>query len=116
MIKKKNALQKLIIFQILEAKLKRTESLCLKVSREQNLKTMIVNSNEKIDKFKRNSVHKILCKDCNAIYIGKSDRAVEKRLKEHRYTVNYSKQSTGMAEHWFVNDHDLIECDTNKTG
>lgn len=54
-------------------------------------------------------MYKIGCKNCDAIYIGKKGNALEKRLKEHRYTVNKRKQPTGLAEHCFVDDQNFID-------
>ena len=47
------------------------------------------------DEFKKNVIYNIKCKDCDAIYIGQSERNLGERIKEHRraYDKKDSKKS-----------------------
>jgi len=49
-----------------------------------------------------NVIYKILCKDCDASYVGQTGRRLTTRLKEHKSIVNYSSES-----HTVISSHGL---------
>ena len=44
-------------------------------------------------------VYKVGCVDCNFVYYGQTDRALEARLKEHRRAVRVGDNNSKVAQH-----------------
>lgn len=72
---------------------------------KRNIGKMLVNNKEKTDKLQKTGVYKLSCKDCDAIYIGQTGRNIKKRIDEHKKSIIYSKNSTGMAAHCIQQNH-----------
>ena len=47
----------------------------------------------------RDVVYKVGCVDCNFVYYGQRDRALETRLKEHRRAVRVGDNNSKIAQH-----------------
>ena len=52
----------------------------------------------------KNVVHKIMCKDCDASYVGQSGRKLKTRIAEHRNHINWNT-----SIHSVITEHRL-EC------
>lgn len=50
-------------------------------------------------------VYEIPCLDCNSKYIGETGRILEKRIKEHQYTVKRKDEKNGISVHAWNNSH-----------
>ena len=50
-------------------------------------------------------IYKILCNDCEAVYIGEAKQLLSKKLKHHTRHVRKQKRSTASAIHDFENGH-----------
>ena len=76
-----------------------------------NLGKSIVNSKTKINPGEKSGIYKIQCNDCDAIYIGKTRRALKTRVREHTRSIANQKKYTGLAEHCIENQHSIKEDD-----
>ena len=76
-----------------------------------NLGKSIVNSKTKINAGEKSGIYKIQCNDCDAIYIGKTRRALKTRVREHTRSITNQKKYTGLAEHCIENQHSIKEDD-----
>ena len=47
----------------------------------------------------RGVVYKVGCVDCNFVYYGQTDRALETRLKEHKRAVRVGDNNSKVAQH-----------------
>ena len=47
----------------------------------------------------RGVVYRIACVDCNFVYYGQTDRALETRLKEHKRAVRVGDNNSKVAQH-----------------
>ena len=47
----------------------------------------------------RGVVYKVGCVDCNFVYYGQTDRALETRLKEHKRAVRVGDNNSKIAQH-----------------
>ena len=47
----------------------------------------------------RGVVYKVGCADCNFVYYGQTDRALETRLKEHKRAVRVGDNNSKVAQH-----------------
>ena len=50
-------------------------------------------------------VYKIECKDCSSVYIGQTGKTLEKRVKQHKYSVRTGQSNNAIFNHIFNNDH-----------
>ena len=44
-------------------------------------------------------VYRVACVDCNFVYYGQTDRALETRLKEHKRAVRVGDSNSKVAQH-----------------
>ena len=66
-------------------------------------------------------VYEIPCRDCNAVYIGQTERNVNTRLKEHKRAVkNMDAEKSALCAHMLDADHHInwnetkiLKCETN---
>ncbi|KAJ9578766.1 hypothetical protein L9F63_004974 [Diploptera punctata] len=64
------------------------------------------NKNEKIEDCKKSGIYQINCKDCEKIYIGKTKRNLNTRLKEHlRNVKNGETEKSAIAAHAWSEKH-----------
>ena len=54
-----------------------------------------------------NVVYKIPCNDCNWSYIGETGRCLHTRRKEHIRNVKYCNKGSNVANHAWMNDHQI---------
>ena len=47
----------------------------------------------------RGVVYRVACVDCNFVYYGQTDRALETRLKEHKRAVRVGVNNSKVAQH-----------------
>ena len=47
----------------------------------------------------RGVVYRVACVDCNSVYYGQTDRALETRLKEHKRAVRVGDNNSKVAQH-----------------
>ena len=47
----------------------------------------------------RGVVYRVACIDCNFVYYGQTDRALERRLKEHKRAVRVGDNNSKVAQH-----------------
>ena len=47
----------------------------------------------------RGVVYRVACVDCNFVYYGQTDRALETRLKEHKRAVRVGDNNSKVAQH-----------------
>ena len=48
---------------------------------------------------KKGVVYKVPCRDCETCYIGETGRSLQKRITEHKYSVNNNDRKNGIAVH-----------------
>ena len=62
-------------------------------------------------------IYQIPCKECNAVYIGETKRALKTRQKEHMDSVRRDKaERSALAEHTSLTGHDVNWSDTKIIG
>ena len=54
-----------------------------------------------------NRAYKIPCNDCNWSYIGETGRCLQTRKKEHIRNVKYCNKGSNVANHAWMNDHQI---------
>ena len=55
---------------------------------------------------KRGLVYQIFCRDCNALYVGKTGRSVRTRKREHADAVKtFSTKKSALSQHVMDFDH-----------
>ena len=57
------------------------------------------------DMKRKEIIYKISCRDCDAVYIGETGRSLQKRLREHKYSVKTNNQKNSIAMHAWDNNH-----------
>ena len=58
------------------------------------------------DKFdRRNVVYRIDCEDCDSCYIGRTERSLGVRFKEHVSSLRKTEAATGLTEHIWSSGH-----------
>ena len=68
----------------------------------------IVKVKEPMPELKRKGVvYEVPCNDCDHVYIGKTGRTLEKRLKEHRSAVKKNDWRNGIAVHAWDTGHQV---------
>ena len=82
----------------------RNSNIKLSYSSHNNLRRFIkVHKDPLLNEQKNNVVYKILCKDCDASYVGQTKRLLKIRIDEHR---NHIRKNT--AQHSVITDHRLL--------
>lgn len=67
-----------------------------------------------INKYHQSGIYKIKCTNCDAIYIGKTDRSFNTRFLEHlRAFKNKKKSFSNVAEHLISNKHVITDIENN---
>lgn len=70
-----------------------------------NLGSLIVNNKDKQNILEKNGVYEIKCANCDAIYIGQTGRSLNKRIMEHKKSIQNNKNVTGFSIHCIENNH-----------
>ena len=76
-----------------------------------NLAKHLLNNKTKVTTKEKSGMYKINCSDCDAIYIGKSQRAIKTRIQEHIRSVSNNKKHTRLAKHCIDSGHTIKEED-----
>jgi hypothetical protein len=73
------------------------------------LKKFIKTGKDNLDKLAHsNVVYKILCRECEAAYVGQTKRQLKTRVKEHRSDINRNPGSPSVIScHRLETDHDF---------
>jgi hypothetical protein len=56
-------------------------------------------------KFDQAGIYKLMCMDCNKVYIGQTGRTLRTRYKEHIRSIKYNKEDSGYITHILNNTH-----------
>lgn len=80
------------------------------VANKKSLGYFIKNNKQKMKcKLENSGIYQINCSNCNAFYLGQSGRAIKKRVREHKHSINHKINSTGLAEHCNTHKHTFDE-------
>lgn len=60
---------------------------------------------DKIPENEKSGVYKLTCQDCNATYIGKTERNLSIRINEHKRAYKLKYENYAFAEHLNANNH-----------
>jgi len=73
------------------------------------LENIIRAQKDHLDNYTRkNVVYKIVCKDCDATYVGQTKRKLITRVNEHRNQINHtSTKNTVITEHRLNHNHEF---------
>ena len=67
------------------------------------------NKKDKLPNIEKEGVYSLKCKDCEAIYVGKTERNLKIRLNEHIRDYKNKKYENSFAEHLNSNNHSFPE-------
>lgn len=71
-------------------------------------KILCNNIKDSTPELQKSGVYKINCADCNKLYIGKTKRTLETRLKEHLRAVKYKQtEKSALAHHFWTTNHEI---------
>lgn len=75
-------------------------------SSNNKLKDALGNPKDKLEDHQKSGIYRILCVDCQKIYIGQSRRNILKRFKEHCSHIKFNRPTkSAVAEHALTENH-----------
>lgn len=75
-------------------------------SSQNKLKDTLGNPKDKLDEHQKSGVYKILCSECQKIYIGQTRRNILQRFKEHCSHIKFNRPTkSSVAEHSLAETH-----------
>jgi hypothetical protein len=69
------------------------------------LSHLLFNNKDKLPKYKKPGVYKLMCPECDSFYVGQTGRSFEIRFKEHLRSFKYKKTDSTFANHFLETGH-----------